>query len=511
MKFLRIAATLGSIFKMFGLLLLLPAFGAVYWDDDGVPASSFAADLGLPMKVTTASFLITAIFTMLLGFVLAGFGQEVKDELREREAFFIVGAGWLFCALLGSLPFLLTGATRDVTVAVFEAMSGITTTGFTALPGPLESYPPSVHVWRGTLNFFGGLGMIVVAVAVVARLTEGGVKLMSMESAGGDVTRLRPKLSQTAKAIFGVYLGLNIVFFVAFWIILRYTGSEGLGWRDAGFHALVHAMGTMATGGFSTRSLSAAAFGSSAFNIAMFIGLFLGGTQFALLYTGLSRGLASFWQNSEFRFYVAVMSLSGLATAGFLAADGRELGFSLGVGVFTALSTMTTAGFTIGDVDAFPDGAKLVLLFLMFTGAMVGSTAGGIKLARILLLLKLTYRELAKLLHPHAVSVVKVGRRIFPEETMRRIVVFFFVYVTIFIAGALSFALLGLDFETSLVASAATLGNVGFGWAGVADGFMDPLGLSSPLARLVGALLMWLGRLEIFTVLLLFVPATYRD
>lgn len=506
MKFARVGYLLGSVFKVFALFLLIPLLGSLYWDEDVRP-SAISEILPGTLRETTATFLLTFIFVFLLGFLLTATFPKIEEDLREREAFFVVGFGWLFCAALGGLPFLLSGATRDPTVALFEGMSGITTTGFTALDVPLERYPESLHLWRGSLHFFGGLGIVLVAVAVITRLTEGAHKLLSMEAGTGDVTRLRPKLSQTAKSLFGVYVTINLLAFVAFWLALRYTGDR-LGWKPAAYHALVHSMGTIATGGMSTRTDSIAAFDSSLFNTLVIFAAFASGVSFVLYYRVLHGGAGQLWHHPEFRFYVTMILLSAVAVAAFLLYEGRTAASGVAHALAAVVTTITTTGYTTTNLDAFPDGAKLFLLLLMFTGGMVGSTAGGIKVARIFLLLRLSLQELQKLLHPHAVTIVKMGGRLFPEDSMRRIVVFFFAYVTVFIAGALGFGLLGFDLESSLSASAASIGNVGFGFGAVAIGFASPV---PEAARVLATLLMWIGRLEIFTVLLLFIPATYRS
>lgn len=507
MKVVRVVRTLGSVFKVYSVFLLLPLLASMFWDED-VVAQGYDV-LPFELKVTTIAFALTFFFVFLLGFTLTSLASRGDDELREREAYFIVGFGWLACAVLGAIPFILSGATRDVTVALFESMSGITTTGFSALTAPLEQYPESVHVWRGTLHFFGGLGVVLVLVAVIGRLTEGAAKLISSETGGGGVTRLRPTLSQTAKSIFGIYITLNTLLFIAYWLAIRFTG-ETHDWKSSAFHALVHSMGTIATGGMSTRSASLAAFESDWLNWISFVGMFLGGVAFVLYYKVLTQGWRPLTQSHEFRFYLTVLTAAGALVALSLWRAGAALDSSVGHAMHAAITTMTTSGYLITDVDAFPDSAKLVMLFLMFTGGMVGSTGGAIKLGRIYLLLRLTFREFQKLLHPHAVAQVKVAGRILPEDSLRRIVVFFFTYVTVFIAGAIGFALLDFNLQSAIGASASSIGNIGFAFGQVSHGFYDqgPLG---PEARMLSLFLMWLGRLEIFSVLLLFIRGTYRN
>lgn len=506
MKFERVAHILGSVFKVYSLFLLIPFFGSLYWDED-VASSPVSTLLPFEVKMTTASFAITFLFVFLLGFLLTTLSPKIEEDLREREAFFIVGAGWMFCSILGAIPFLLTRATRDPTVALFEAMSGITTTGFTALQLPMEQYADSVHLWRGAMQLFGGLGIVLVAVAVISRLTEGAAKLLSMETGGAEVARLRPKLSQTAKTLFGIYLIINVLCFVALWIAIHTTGVR-LPWKRAALDALIHSFTAVATGGFSNYTDSAMAFQSTTVNAILWFFMAACGVSFVLYYRTLISGPKALLQHPEFRFYVFIIAATTVGMGLLLQAEGLATGWSFGHAAFTATSAITTTGLTIDSPTSYPDGAKLVILLLMFTGGMIGSTAGGLKVARIYLLLRLTWQELQRLLHPHAITIVKMGGRVFPDDAMRRTVVFFFCYVTIFIAGALALAGFGYDLETSLSGSAATLGNVGFGFGAVSLSFGEGIPAGG---RLLGTLLMWLGRLEIFAVLLLFVPGTYRD
>ncbi len=502
MKIGRVLRSLGSILKVFAIFFLVPAIGSLYWDDD-VGLSPLSEKLPFALKETTVGFALTALFVMLFGVLLTTSTPSYAEDLREREAYVAVALAWILCALVGAIPFLLIHATTSPFVAFYEAMSGLTTTGYSALPLPLEKYPESVHLWRGTMHFFGGLGIIVVLYTIVGRLTEGATKLM-MPEAGGDVTRLRPKLSQTTKALFGIYTGLVLLFFLALTFALH---ESGLSWKASSYHGIVHSMGSIATGGMSTQTLSVEAFQSVAVNVIIYLAMFAGSLSFVLYYFVLTgHGIGRLFRDSQFLFYVAVIFGATLVVSAFLYEAGWSLWSALGHGAFMALTAAATCGYTTTDATAFPDGAKLVLLLLMITGGMVGSTAGAIKVARIQRLFQLTFREIQRLLHPHAVSIVKVGGRIVPEETMRRIVVFFFTYVTVFIAGSFAFAFLGYGMADSLVASAASLGGVGFGW-GDGSGFADP---ASPLAPVVSMVLMWLGRLEIFAALVLFIPSTYK-
>lgn len=502
MKLGRVARALGSILRVFGLFFFLPALGSLIWDDNVRQIDIY----GHPMPATGVAFLLTGLTVILLGFVLTSLPKPANEDLREREAYFVVGFGWLLCGGLGALPFLLADATRDPTVALFESMSAITTTGFTALPAPLEQHPASIHLWRGTLHFFGGMGIVLVAVAVLARLTEGATKLFSGESVEA-VTRIRPKLTATAKTLLAIYLLLNTLSFTGFLLAIHYTG-EALSWKESAFHAAVHASSAIATGGMSTRTDSIAAFDSNAVVYVAIASMIAGATSFPLYYRAFRGDWGAFRRSSEFGFYLLMILAPSIAVVGFLLVGGAPWGYAFLHGPAAVVTSLTTTGLASVSPAEFPDGVKLILVLLMFTGGMVGSTTGAIKLARIQLLLRLVYYELQRLLHPHAVSILKMGGRLVPDDTVRRVVVFFFTYVSVFIAGALGFALLGFDFSSSVVGSAASLGAAGYAWGAFLNGFGEP---TSEAARLLGTLLMWTGRLEIFTALLLFVPATYRD
>lgn len=507
MRVARITATLASILRVYAFTFLLVGLASLYWDPPETPTFGLSEDWGLPMKTTTVGFLLCFVFVLLLSFLLGALISPSDETLREREAYFIIGFGWILCALLGALPFILAGATRSVSVASFESMSALTTTGFSALPTPLEQYAPSVHIWRGTLHFFGGLGIVTMLVAIVGRLTAGGVRLFASESAG-EFVRIRPRFSDTARSLFVVYLTVNFLTFVALWFALRYTGPS-LDWKTAAYEAYVHAVGSIATGGMGTRSDSILAFNSVLVNWIIAAAMLVGSISFIFFFQAATGGgLRAFRESSVLRFYLTFLAVSSLAVSAFLYMDGHSAPKSLGVGVFMAITSTATCGYTVLDPNVFPDGAKLILVLLMVTGGMVGSTAGAVKVDRIHVLFRLSYNEIRTLLHPHAVSVLKNRGRIVPPEAVRRVIVFFFAYVTLFIGGALAFGVLGFDFDSSIVASAASLGGVGYGWGMVTTGFQDPV---TEVARIVGMLLMWLGRLEIFAGLLLFTPMLYKD
>ena len=506
MRFSRVLRGLGSLLRLFSFTLLIPLAGSLYWDED-VAMTGIPAPWGGEFKVTTVAFALTFLFILLLGFTLTAVAPATLEEIRDREGYFIVASAWLILSSLGGIPLLLTQTTADPVTAYFEAMSGLTTTGATALDlGRFDEIAPSVHLWRATLHLTGGLGIIVLAVAVFARLTEGAYRLMAAETPGGTVTRLKPKLTETAKALWIIYVGFNVALFLLLWPLIHFTGAR-LSWKEAALDALIHSMSTIATGGFSNHGDSVMFFASDAVTWVLVAFMFLSGVNFNLYWLALAGRPQRIFRDAEFRFYAGMVFAAGAVMAWSLWNANAGIGAAIEGGFFHAVSFMTTTGHTAADHNAFPELGKLILFLLMFTGAMVGSTAGGLKVLRIRLLFLLTRRELDKLLHPHAVASVKIEGRILPDDTIRRVVVFFFVYITTVLIGSLAFAFIGFDFLTSVSAAAALTGNVGPGFNAVAYTF-DAV---PPLGQVVGILLMWLGRLEIFTAVILFVPGTYRD
>lgn len=506
MRFPRVLKALGTLLLIFSVSLAIPFFGSLYWDD-GVPESSVPNPItGGFLRQTTLVYLATFLLILVLGTLMVLLPREELEELRERESFAIVGFAYLLLALLASVPFLLLGVTRSPAAAFFESMSGLTTTGATVLRVPLEQYPASIHLWRSTLQYVGGMGIVVLSVALLRRMTEGAYLLMSMEVPGGQVTRIKPKITQTAKALWTLYTILVSVMFLTLWPLMHYTGRR-LGWKTAAFDALTTSMSALSTGGFSPHGDSIGFYASPWITWTVILFMIVGGGSFTLYWLAAHGRPGRLLRNGEFQLYLGLLLGGVVVMAASLFFNGSSGLKAVEESSFHAASFMTTTGFTTTNHDAFPDLAKFILLLLMFLGASTGSTSGGIKVARIQLLTRLTLREVQKLLHPQAVSTVKVEGRILPDDAVRRVVVFFFSYLGIFILGALALLVVGFPLLDGLSASASLVGNVGPAFGRAAFTF-DGV---STWGHLVGGVLMWLGRLEIFTGLLLFVPATYRD
>lgn len=504
MHTLRVIAALGGILRIYSFAALVPFVASFVWDE-GV------AELPLPLvdasvRLTSLVFGLFFLLVLLTGSALRFFGDADFDHLGARDGFLIVGYGWLLLAVLGAIPFLVSGAIRSPIDALFESMGGITTTGATVMAFPLEQHAASVLLWRAVLQYLGGIGIVILSVSIIARLTEGADRVLALETPGGTITRLQPTIVKTARALSGVYGAISLFIFAAYLLRLRY-GPYAADWSKAVYDALAHTFTTIPTGGYSPYTRSVAHFDDPVLLVMITVFMLVGGGSFALYWTVVHGRPSRLWRNGEFRFFLLIYAAGFLVVLFGLLIDGWFWRDGLIHGAFQTAAFMTGTGYTSVPHDALHGVARMMLFVLMFCGGMVGSTTGGIKTFRLFVLMRMVRREVQRLLHPHAVAIVKSQGRILPEESLRRIVVFFFTYVTVFIAGTIIYTQMGLDIVSGISASAAALGNVGPAFGSVAEGFHTV----PPAGKLVAVVQMWLGRLEIFTVLLLFTPGTYRD
>ena len=424
-----------------------------------------------------------------------------KDDLGPREGFGIVAFSWTSIAIFGALPYLFTGSIDGVVPAVFESMSGFTTTGATVIQD-VEALSHGILLWRSLTHWLGGMGIIVLVIAILPFLGVGGMQLFRAEVPGPTTERLRPRVTQTAKLLWGVYLGL--------------TGAQVLFYVIGGmgpFDAVNHAFATLATGGFSTKNASIAAFESRYLQYVTIAFMYMAGINFALHLRAAS-GRPLYAKDAEWRFYTALALLAALLLTGFnLSSPGYDWSWldaerAFRDSLFQSVSIITTTGFVSADFEMWATVCVALIVALMFTGGMAGSTGGGVKIVRIQLLLKQTSIELRKQLHPKAVYVARLGRRVVREDVVANILGFVILYGLLVAGGTLVLSALGLDLLTAFGASAATVGNIGpgIGDVGATDNYG---GLSVPVL-LVLNFLMLVGRLEIYTVLLLFHPGVWR-
>ncbi|MDH3809899.1 MAG: TrkH family potassium uptake protein, partial [Desulfuromonadales bacterium] len=417
--------------------------------------------------------------------------------LSVREGFAIVTFGWTFFALFGALPFVFSGAIPSYLNAFFETMSGFTTTGSTILTD-IEAMPPSLLLWRSLTQWLGGMGIIVLSLAILPMLGVGGMQLFKAEVPGPTTDRLKPRIQDTAKLLWGVYVLLTCIE-----TLLLMAGGMSF------FDGLNHAFTTMATGGFSTRNASVAAYNSVYIDWIITIFMFLAGVNFSLHYLALRGKIGDFIRNEEFLFYSSLV-IVGTALITMLNMGGTYPGFldNLRYSAFQVVSIITTTGFGTADYELWPVLCQYLLVFFMFIGGCAGSTGGGMKVARILLLFKHAQVQVYRLIHPRAVRLVKLGDRPVDKDVMQSILGFFALYLGVFVAASFIMAATGMDLNSAGGSVIATLSNIGPGLGSV--GPVDNFAHVPAIGKLVLAFCMLLGRLELFTVLVLVFPSFWR-
>ncbi len=457
---------------------------------------------------TWLAFLISAILAFGIGGSLFYFFRP-KRELKNREAFLIVSLTWIVMSLVGAIPFMLSGLPISFTDAFFETMSGLTTTGASIFGGTtasgfqnptIEDLPKSLLFWRSLSHWLGGMGIIVLSIAIFPLLGFGGMQLFQAEAPGPTTDKLTPRVQNTAKLLWVVYAGFTFAQFLLLWI------HPSMDWFDA----LNHAFATMATGGFSTQNGSVADYNSVYIDAIITLFMFFAGINFALhyrLFTGKWDALIS---NRELRFYslIALAGSVSITVSLFIQLD-YSLGDAIRYGTFQALSIITTTGFGTADYEVWPSVAVFVLLLLFFTGGCAGSTSGGPKMIRWLILIRNSFKEITQTLHPKAILPVRVGSYAVEPNVVRTVLSFFILYLFIFATTGLILSFLGLDYVSALGASIACLGNIGpgFGIVGPSENFAA----IPNLGKWVLSFAMMIGRLELFTVLILFSPKFWHE
>jgi len=483
---LRHVANVVGLLQVFVALAMFATAGVtlIYMDGDTL---AFLASGAITLAVGGAAFLLTR----------PSKNKKAKEDLTSREGFAIVTMAWTATAIFGALPYLLAGVVHSPTAAVFEAMSGFTTTGATIFVD-IEALPHGILFWRSLTHWMGGMGIIVLVIAVLPFLGVGGMQLFKAEVPGPTVERLRPRITQTAKLLWLVYVGLT-----AAEAVLFLFGGMGP------FDAINHAFATLATGGFSTKNVSLAAYDSAYIQWVAIAFMYLAGINFSLHFRAAS-GRPVYFKDREWRFFTGVLLLSTavIMTINLVTLDYASLERAVRDALFQAVSITTTTGFVSADYELWVPGAQMVLFALFFVGGMAGSTGGGIKTIRVLLILKQTGNEIRKHLHPRAILLTRIGRQAVHQDVVANVVGFVILYLLLCLVGAMLLAIIGLDPLTALGGSLATMGNVGpgFGRLGATDNYGW---LSSP-ALGVMTFLMLVGRLEIYTVLLLFHRETWK-
>ena len=476
MQLKPILRIIGALIFFIGAMMVLPIFFSLYYKDGDF----------LPI-------LYSMLISLVIGSALFFSFREEIEEISHKEGFFIVSLGWIVAAFFGSLPYLFSGTFDSFLNAYFESASGFTTTGATVLQ-TIEYLPKGILFWRSLTHWLGGMGIILLSIAILPLLGVGGMQLFKAEVPGPVADRIKPRIAETAKTLWKVYVLIS-----ALETTLLMFGGMDL------FNALCHTFGTMATGGFSTLNLSIGQYDNIYFDTIITAFMLIAGANFALHYQFLKGNFKQFWKSSEFRFYIAVFGISTL----FIAINTylhvyKNVLLALRYSSFQVASILTTTGYVTADFEKWPYFSQIFLLFLMFIGGCAGSTGGSIKCMRIMLLLKQIKKSLNQFIHPHGVFPIKLGKQVIPSDAMNSVLSFFLLFILLVILGTLIMTLLGMDIITAFSSVVACIGNIGPGLGNV--GPMDNYSHIPYAGKCCLIFLMFVGRLEVYTMILLLMP-----
>ncbi|MBI4810502.1 MAG: TrkH family potassium uptake protein [Ignavibacteriales bacterium] len=475
MNIKSVIAIIGLIIIFIGTAMLIAIPFSLYYSDGSI-----------------GSIIISSLICFSVGAVLYFSFKQTSVELGVRDGFAVVTFSWIAMSIFGSLPFLISGYIPSITDAFFETVSGFTTTGASILKD-VEALPSGLLFWRSMTQWIGGMGIIVMSIAILPILGVGGMQLFKAEAPGHTVDKIKPRIGETAKVLWKVY----ILFSAAQTLLLMIGGLSF-------FEALNHTFATMATGGFSTKNASVAHFNSPYIDIVITIFMFMAGVNFVLHYRGLNGDVKSYFKNSEFLFYSGLTILAIILTSVFLLFHGNysSIGEVLRFSSFQVVSIFTTTGFATADYELWPIAIQFFLFLLMFIGGCAGSTGGGIKNMRLLILLRNGTVELRKLIHPKAILPVRFNGRIVPQEIINNILALFAIFITTFVIATIIMTALGLDIISAMGAVVASLSNIGPGMGSV--GPTDNYSHIPILGKWILSACMIIGRLEFFTVLVIF-------
>lgn len=460
-----------------------------------------AALMVLPMLVallcgeSAGPFLIPALALLAVG-SLFGVRRPRRTSIYARDGFAVVALAWVFLSIFGAVPFVASGDIPGFVDAFFETVSGFTTTGSTILT-EVEHLTRSGLFWRSFTHWIGGMGVLVFVMAILPMTDGHGMHLMRAEVPGPSVGKLVSRMSDTAKILYGIYFVMTVIE-----ILLLLAGGMPL------FDACIHAFGTAGTGGFSSRNLSVGAYQSAYFDMVIGIFMLLFGVNFNLYYFLLIRRFRDVFRSEELRAYLLIVTAAVLAIAADIVHIYGSAAVSLRHAFFQVSSIITTTGYGTVDFNTWPTFSKAILVVLMFVGACAGSTGGGIKVSRILILIKSSLADMRKMLHPNAVTTVRLEGKPLPEKSIRGAQVYLSVYMLIFVVSFLLLSLERFDLVTTFTALASCINNIGPGLEVV--GPMGNFSAFSPAAKLLLSFDMLVGRLEIFPMLLLFAPSIWR-
>ncbi len=443
-------------------------------------------------------FLITIGIATIPGLLATFLTRNHSKAIQKREGFIIVSLVWIMYSFIGSIPFMLSGSIPNLTDAFFETISGFTTTGSSVLNN-IEELPKGILFWRSIIQWMGGMGIIVLSLAIMPILGIGGMQLFTAESPGPTADKFHPRIGEAAKRLWIIYVALTLVE-----TVLLMFGGMSL------FDAINHAFTTMATGGYSTKQASIAYYQSPYIDYVISLFMIIAGTNFTLAYFGLKFQFKKVFQNEEFRYYIFfIFMFTAIATVLLYLNGNISFEKSFRDSLFQVASLITTTGFATADYMQWGQFLWLLMFIVMFFGGSAGSTGGGMKIMRIAVLLKNTALEFKRLIHPQAVLPVRFNKKVVQPSIVTNILSFIVLYITVFIVGTVIMSAFGLDFETAMGSVIATLGNIG---PGIGD-----VGPSANFATIptggkwVLSFLMLIGRLELFTVLIILTPAFWKN
>lgn len=482
MKVKIVLHVLSVIMLIISLFIILSAIVSFIYDETE-SAFAFIKTIAIIIPVSVFVYFIT---------------KSGKDKvLGTREGFLLVTSSWIAASLAGALPFVFSGAIPAYTDAFFETMSGFTTTGASILTD-IEALSHGMLFWRSLTHWLGGMGIVVLTVALLPLLGIGGIQLLRAEAPGPSMDKITPKITQTAKILWLIYVGFTVIE-----IILLMIGGMSL------FDASTHTFGTMATGGFSTKASSIGAFNSAYIHIVITVFMVLAGMNFNLFYKVLSGNFKGFFRDTEMRVYLSIFILVSVLISINLLGTYGSFGKSLQYASFQTASILTTTGYATTDFALWPAFSKNALFFVMFIGGCSGSTGGGIKVVRIVTLIKLAFNEMKQLVYPRGVFPLRMNGSIMKKEIVYPIAGFFFLYIFLLLSVTMGVASGGYDIITSFSTALATLGNIGpgFGLIGPALNYS----FYPVYIKWILSIAMMLGRLEIYTVLILITPKLWRS
>jgi len=443
--------------------------------------------------------LYSMVITCALGGIgyLCTRGMSHDLHLSHKDGMIIVTLGWVMASMVATLPYLLSGTISNFTEAYFECVSGFTTTGASIFTD-VEILPRSIMLWRSQTQWLGGMGIIVLSIAILPFLGVGGMQLYKAETPSPVVDKLTPRISDTAKVLWKIYILLTLL-----QVLLLLFGGMSL------FDSVNHAFATMPTGGFSTKNASIAHYKSAYIDYVVLLFMLIAGINFSLHYKLMKGHCRDFFFNPELRAYILIIAVFILLVAGDIYGTFyNNFLDAFRYASFQVVSILTTTGFVTADYEKWPAFSQLILLICMFFGSMAGSTGGAIKIVRIILILKHSYLELMRIIHPHTITIVKLGSIPIPQTIMRSIWGFFFLYLGIYVIATLLMSFIGLDLISSISSVASCLGNVGPGLGTV--GPMDNFSGIPIAGKWILIICMLLGRLEIYTIIVLLVPEFWR-